>query len=77
MVLNMKKVLLILFVLDLLGFVIGFSIVSNKPNLGNQLIGFSLLVLMFFIVPVFLYMRYSKKRASDFVLKNSEKKEKE
>ena len=73
----MKKVLLILFAIDLLGFVIGFSIVSNKSNLGNQLIGFSLLALMFFIVPIFLYMRYSKKQASDFVLKNLEEKEKE
>ena len=73
----MKRVLQILFIIDLLGFITGFSIVSNKPNLGNQLIGFSLLALMFFIVPIFLYMRYSKKQASDFVLKNLEEKEKE
>lgn len=68
----MKRILVILFILDLIGFITGFILVSNKPDLGNQIIGFSLLVLMFIIVPIFLYMRYSKKKASDFVYKKED-----
>ena len=68
----MKRALKILFVLDLISFITGFILVSNKLDLGNQIIGFSLLVLMFIIVPIFLYMRYSKKKASDFVYKKED-----
>ncbi len=68
----MKRILVILFILDLIGFITGFILVSNNPSLGNQFIGFSLLLLMFIIVPIFLYMRYSKKKASDFVYKKED-----
>jgi Kef-type K+ transport system membrane component KefB len=65
----MKKIISILFVIDVIGFIIGFVLVNSNPNKGHQIIGVSLLFLMFLIIPLFLFMRYSKKQASDFVYK--------
>ncbi len=67
----MKKILLILFILDITGFISGIIYIqsSNYQGRGHLLIGLSVSLLMFLIVPVFLYMRYGNKQASDFVYK--------
>jgi len=68
----MKKIASILFIIDIIGFIIGFFLKNSHPNKGHLIIGFSLLFLMFLIVPLFLFMRYSKKQASDYVIKKRE-----
>jgi uncharacterized protein YneF (UPF0154 family) len=68
----MKKVVLILFIIDIIGFISGFLMVQNNYNRGHLIIGLSLIALMFIIVPIFLYMRYSKKQLDDFVYKKDD-----
>ena len=68
----MKKVIAILFVLDIIGFITGFFLKNSNPNKGHLIIGLSLLFLMFIVVPLFLFMRYSKKQEGDFIYKKKE-----
>lgn len=72
----MKKILLLLLVLDVIGFITGILYIqlTKFEGRGHLLIGLSISMLMFVIVPVFLFMRYSKKQAGDFVYKNEEEK---
>lgn len=59
--------------MDLIGFIIGFILVqTDNANKGHLVVGLSLLGLMFVIVPLFLYMRYSKKQLQDFVYNKEE-----
>jgi len=68
----MKKIIFILFIIDVIGFITGFMLIPSKPGRGHLIIGLSLSFLMFIIVPVFLYLRYSKKQLNDFVYKKDE-----
>lgn len=68
----MKKIISILFIIDIIGFIIGFFLKTSYPNKGHLIIGLSLLFLMFLVVPLFLFMRYSKKQASDYMIKKKD-----
>jgi len=68
----MKKVLSVLLFIDIIGFITGFFLKNSNPNKGHLIIGLSLLFLMFVVVPLFLFMRYSKKQGSDFIYKKKE-----
>ncbi len=66
----LKKVLLILFILDLLGFGVGFYVLQGLKDafLGHRIVGFSLLGLILVIMPIFLYVRYKGKDLNKYLL---------
>lgn len=66
----LKKVLLILFIVDLLGFGVGFYVLQGLKDefLGHRIIGFSLLGLILVIMPIFLYVRYKGKDLNKYLL---------
>lgn len=65
-----KKALLILFILDMLGFGVGLYVlkVLKDEFLGHRVIGFSLLGLILVIMPIFLYIRYKGKDLNKYLL---------
>ena len=66
----MNKILIALFFFILLGLLIG-SIVSFKStnNVGEKIIGFSVLIGAFIFLPLFLYYAYKDKNLNDYTFK--------
>ncbi len=66
----MNKILIALFFFILLGLLIG-SIVSFKStnNVGEKIIGFSVLIGAFIFLPLFLYNTYKDKNLNDYTFK--------
>lgn len=64
----MKNLLIILLVLVLLGLGIGFYIKSDDEATGNLIIGLSVSVIFFFLMPLFIYHRSKKRKLQDYML---------
>lgn len=66
----MKYVILICFILMLGGFGVGFyiKIVEVDPEMGDKIIGLSVLFSTFIFMPLFLYHRWKGKDIKDYVL---------
>lgn len=66
----MKYVLWICFIIMLGGFGVGFyiKIAASNPELGDKIIGLSVLFSTFIFMPLFLYHRWKDKDIKDYVL---------
>ncbi|HLS30618.1 MAG TPA: hypothetical protein VK021_07155 [Flavobacteriaceae bacterium] len=65
-----KKITSILFILVLIGFGIGFYFLqfTEQELLGNRFVGFSVLIAVFIVVPLFLVIRLRGKKLKDYTL---------
>ena len=66
----MKYILWICFIIMLGGFGVGFyiKIIETNPELGDKIIGLSVLFSTFIFMPLFLYHRWKGKDIKDYVL---------
>lgn len=64
----MKYIITILFIAVLISMGIGFYIKSNDEATGNLIIGLTLMVGFFILMPLFIYHRWSKKNVKDYML---------
>jgi len=64
----MKYFLSIFFLLILITFITGLYIQSDDENLGNLLVGLSVMALFFVWMPVFIYHRWKDKNFKDYML---------
>jgi len=66
----MKYVLWICFIILLGGFGTGFyiKIIEENPEMGDKIIGLSVLFSTFIFMPLFLYHRWKGKDIKDYVL---------
>ena len=66
----MKYILWICFIIMLGGFGVGFyiKIIETNPELGDKIIGLSVLFSTFIFMPLFLYHRWKGKNIEDYVL---------
>lgn len=66
-----KKITLILFILVMTGLAIGFYLLKFTDydvSLGNRFIGFSVLIGVFLMIPLFLIIRLRGKKLKDYTL---------
>lgn len=52
----------------LLGFVVGFIFISRGDEAGQTIVGFSVLTMVFILMPIFLYHRWNGKKLRDYTL---------
>ena len=67
----LKKITFILFILIVLGLITGIimlKFISDYENIANKIIGFSILIAVFIVVPLFLYIRLKGKKLKDYTL---------
>lgn len=50
------------------GLIVGHYIKDNDPETGNFLIGLSISLLFFVLMPVFMYQRWKNKNVKDYML---------
>ena len=62
------KVIQFLGLLIFVAFVIGFVLLATDNIYAKKVIGFSVLVLVFVLMPLFLYHRWNGKRLQDYTL---------
>lgn len=77
----LKIVTAVLFFAVIVALGVGYYFVefNENPAVGNKVIGFSVLVLVFIVIPLFLYFRLKGKKLKDYTLtpENIEKWRKE
>lgn len=64
----MRRASQVLFAIVLAGLVWGFTVRPTNPDLGNKIVGFSVLAGAFVFMPVFLVHRWRGKKLSDYTL---------
>jgi len=64
----MKNFLIILFFLVVIALGLGFYIKNNDEATGNLIIGISLMVGFFILMPAFIYHRWKDKKVQDYML---------
>jgi hypothetical protein len=64
----MRRASQILFVLVMGGLIWGFSVRTTDYELGNKIVGFSVLAGAFVFMPLFLVHRWRGKKLSDYTL---------
>ena len=64
----MKRIIQLLFILDLIGLSYGFYIKTDPEAKGELFIGLSLVLLFFVIMPLFIYHRWKGKDVKDYML---------
>lgn len=64
----MKYFLKTLFVVVIIALIIGYYLKSNGNQNGEIIIGISVLVTAFILMPTFIYYRYKDKKMSNFKL---------
>ncbi|MBT0607811.1 hypothetical protein [Aequorivita echinoideorum] len=64
----MKYIISILFIAVLIALAIGFYIQSENETTGNLIIGLSLMVGFFVVMPLFIYHRWRGKNVKDYML---------
>ena len=64
----MKLLLKILLFLDIIGLSIGFYIKSENIAQGDLIIGLSLVLGFFVVMPLFIYHRWKNKNVKDYML---------
>jgi len=65
---KMKYFLNILFILVVIGLIVGFVIQNTNESQGNFIIGISVLTGFFILMPVFIYHRWKDKKVEDYLL---------
>ena len=68
----MKKIIFLLFICLIISISIGFYFKMQNEDLGNKIIGFSILVLVFVFMPLFIYNGWRDKKLSDYTLSNKD-----
>ena len=66
----MKKLIAFLFFASLIGVCTGFYYKSGNEELGNKIIGFSMLFFVFIFMPIFIYNSWKGKKLSDYTFSN-------
>jgi type III secretory pathway component EscS len=66
----MKKVISVLFISILIGISLGFYFKTYDEELGNKIIGYSTLFLVFVFLPLFIYNSWKGKKLSDYTFNN-------
>ena len=64
----MKRLLQILFLIDIIGLSCGFYIKSENIAKGELIIGLSLVLGFFIVMPLFIYHRWKNKNVKDYML---------
>jgi len=65
----LKKFLKFFFILQVLSIIIGFYYKGYfKSEIGDKIIGFSVLISVFIFMPLFLYNRWNGKKLKDYTL---------
>lgn len=64
----MKYLLRILFIADFLGLCFGLYIKNENETQGNLVIGLSLVLGFFIVMPLFIYHRWKNKDVKDYML---------
>ncbi len=64
----MKYVIIILFVAVLIGLGIGFYIKAEDESLGNLIIGLTLMIGFFVLMPLFIYHRWKNRSVGEYML---------
>ena len=64
----MKYLIKFLLFISFIGLCLGFYIKSENTVSGDYLIGLSLILLMFIIMPLFIYNRWKNKDIKDYML---------
>lgn len=65
----MTNLIKILFILQVLSIIIGFYYKAYfNSEIGDKIIGFSVLIGVFIFMPLFLYNRWSGKKLKDYTL---------
>lgn len=64
----MKFVLWFLFIGAILGTCLGFYLKSSDPETGHFLIGISITVTFFVLMPLFIYHRWKDRKVKDYML---------
>ena len=64
----MKRLLLLLFFLDIIGLCFGLYIKQDNITKGELFIGLSLVLGFFIIMPLFIYHRWKNKNVKDYML---------
>ncbi|PJB12167.1 MAG: hypothetical protein CO119_08125 [Flavobacteriales bacterium CG_4_9_14_3_um_filter_40_17] len=68
----MKNFLKILFFVVLIGITYGLYLIQNEDAKGDKIVGVSVLMLCFVLMPLFIYHRYKGKDLSRYQFKNHE-----
>ena len=66
----LRILLYIIFILDLSLLFFGLYKKNTDIELGEKLIGSSVLAFCFIFLPIFLYYRYSKRNLEDYIYKD-------
>ena len=66
----MKNLIAFLFFSSLIGVCTGFYYKSGNEELGNKIIGFSMLFFVFIFMPIFIYNSWKGKKLSDYTFSN-------
>ena len=64
----MKYIILILFISVLIALGVGFYLKPENEATGNLIIGLSLMVGFFLLMPLFIYHRWKNKNVKDYML---------
>jgi hypothetical protein len=64
----MKRLLQILFLIDIIGLSYGFYIKSENVAKGDLIIGLTLVLGFFIVMPLFIYHRWKNKNVKDYML---------
>ena len=64
----MKHIIKFLLFISFIGLCLGFYIKDENTVSGDYLIGLSLMLLMFIIMPLFIYNRWKNKDIKDYML---------
>ncbi len=64
----MKYIIVVLFVLVLISLGIGFYIKAEDETLGNLIIGLTLMVGFFVLMPLFIYHRWKNRSVKEYML---------
>ena len=62
----MKNIISFLFILIIISICTGFYYKSFDEELGNKIIGFSMLFMVFIFMPIFIYNSWKGKKLSDY-----------
>jgi hypothetical protein len=64
----MKTFLLILLIIVVLGFSLGFIVKSENEATGDLIIGSSIVLGFFILMPIFIYHRWKNRSVKDYML---------
>jgi len=67
----LEKITLVLFILFVIGLITGIILLkftADNEIIANKIIGFSVLIVVFIVVPLFLYLRLRGKKLKDYTL---------